>query len=490
MKITKILIANRAEIALRVMKTAKRLGIATVSLYTDEERNLPQRFESDEAVYLGDGPLKDTYLNMQKIIDIAKKHHCDAIHPGYGFLSENSIFSKMAKDNGIIFIGPSAEVITLMGDKKGSKEAMIKMGIPVIPGYHGEDQTSSLLSKKAVEIGFPVLIKASAGGGGKGMRVVYKESDFAEELDSCKREALNSFGSDIVLIEKFIENPRHIEVQVMSDNHGNHFHFFERECSIQRRHQKIIEESPSPALNDELRSKMTQTAVKISSGINYSGAGTIEFILDGSEYYFLEMNTRLQVEHPITEEVTGFDLVELQIIAAQNEKFSFSQDDVKQNGHAIEARIYAEDPDRDFMPVIGRIKHIGQAQSYTRLDTGYVDGSEITVNFDPMIAKVIVHGEDRFDAINLMMDSLSDLPFFGFKTNRDYLTRILGHEVFIAGETFTHFVKTYKDSLVKPESSKSAIACAIGAILLSDENLTQAKNEKNPWKSLLGLRNV
>lgn len=490
MKIKKILIANRAEIALRVIRTAKRLGIKTVTLYTEEEKHLPQRYLSDHSVYLGEGTLKETYLNMQKIIQIAKDNHCDAIHPGYGFLSENAAFSKLASDNGITFIGPTPEIINLMGDKKGSKEAMIKMGIPVIPGYHGADQSSDVLAKEATKIGYPVLIKASAGGGGKGMRIVWDAKDFASELESCKREALNSFGSDIVLIEKFIQNPRHIEVQVMSDNHGNHFHFFERECSIQRRHQKIIEESPSVALSDELRSKMTSTAVKISSGINYSGAGTIEFILDGENFYFLEMNTRLQVEHPITEEVTGYDLVELQIFAASNEAFSFSQDDITQTGHAIEVRIYAEDPDNDFMPVIGRIKHIGEPQSYTRLDTGYIDGSEITVNFDPMIAKVIVHGEDRADATNLMLDSLSDLPFFGFKTNRDYLTRVLSHPEFIKGNTYTHFVNTYKESLMKKEISKNELACSIGAILLADANMTNANEYNGPWQKLIGLRNV
>lgn len=490
MKITKLLVANRAEIALRVMRTCKRLGIKTVSLYTEEEKDLPQRHLADESYYLPGNSLKETYLNMDKILEIAKNANVDAIHPGYGFLSENTLFSDKVKKAGIIFVGPRAESIELMGDKKGSKEAMIKIGIPVIPGYHGSNQEANTLKAEAKKIGYPVLIKASAGGGGKGMRIVNEESSFLAELESCKREALNSFGSDIVLIEKFIQNPRHIEVQVMSDNHGNHFHFFERECSIQRRHQKIIEETPSPALNDSLRKSITETAVKISSGINYSGAGTIEFILDGDKFYFLEMNTRLQVEHPITEEVTGFDLVALQLIAASNEKFDFSQDDIKQNGHALEVRIYAEDPDNNFMPAIGKISKIGNAGDYTRLDTGYIDGSEITVNFDPMIAKVIVHGDDRDESIDLMLESLSDLPFFGFKTNRDYLVRILKHEEFVNGNTFTHFVKTHEETLKKVESSDSEVACAIGAILLNDEHLQSNLMMKSPWTKVLGFRNT
>ncbi|EQC43829.1 acetyl/propionyl/methylcrotonyl-CoA carboxylase subunit alpha [Bacteriovorax sp. Seq25_V] len=490
MKINKVLIANRAEIAIRIIRTCKFYNIKTVTLYTEEEKDLPQRFEADQSVYLGDGPLKDTYLNIDKIISVAKETGADAIHPGYGFLSENAEFAKKVVENGLIFIGPSVESIILMGDKKGSKEKMIEVGIPTIPGYHGADQSTSTLEAAADSIGYPVLIKASAGGGGKGMRVVYDKKSFVAELESCKREATNSFGSDIVLIEKFIENPRHIEVQVMSDNHGNHFHFFERECSIQRRHQKIIEETPSPALSPELRDSITRTAVQISSAINYSGAGTVEFILDGDKFYFLEMNTRLQVEHPITEEVTGFDLVELQLRAASGEKFDFTQDDIIQTGHSLEVRIYAENPDDNFMPAIGQITKIGEPNYFTRLDTGYRDGSEITVNFDPMIAKVIVHGDTREESIEMMLESLSDLPFFGFATNRDYLTRILTHEKFMSGETYTHFVKTYEEDLKKAAPSDDVVAAAIGALLLNDHKLIENVNSNKSWDSLVGFRNI
>jgi 3-methylcrotonyl-CoA carboxylase alpha subunit len=489
-KITKVLIANRAEIALRVVKTCKEFGISTVSLYTEEEKELPQRFEADESVYLAGSTLAETYLNMDKIVSIAKELECDAIHPGYGFLSENAEFSKKVTDAGIIFIGPTPEIINLMGDKKGSKEKMIEIGVPVIPGYHGVNQDPDLLKSEADKMGYPVLIKASAGGGGKGMRVVYESENFMEELNSCKREALSSFGSDIVLIEKFIQNPRHIEVQVMSDGQGNHFHFYERECSIQRRHQKIVEETPSMALSDQLRKDMTATAVQISSEINYSGAGTVEFILDGQEYYFLEMNTRLQVEHPVTELVTGHDLVELQLRAASGEKFNFKQDDIPQNGHAIELRIYAEDPDNDFMPSIGQIKKIGRVSEGIRLDMGYVDGNEITVNFDPMIAKVITHAQTRNECVDKISKGLFELPFFGLNTNRSYLLRILKHKKFLEGETYTHFVKTYEEDLAPKANSNSELAFAIGASLLNDDSLKAKFNSKKPWENLTGFRNV
>ena len=482
MKIEKLLIANRAEIALRIMRTCQRLGIKTVSLYTLEEDNLPQRYVADESVYLEGKTLAETYLNMDKIISIAKERNCDAIHPGYGFLSENAEFSKKVKDAGLIFVGPRAESIVLMGDKKGSKEKMIELDVPTIPGYHGENQEASYLQERANEIGYPVLIKASAGGGGKGMRIVHEEKDFSELLDSCRREAINSFGSDIVLIEKFIENPRHIEIQVMSDNHGHHFHFFDRECSIQRRHQKIIEEAPSIALSDELRTQMTETSVHITKSINYSGAGTIEYILDGDKFYFLEMNTRLQVEHPVTEMITGFDLVQLQLIAAGDEEFHFDQDEIEILGHSIECRIYAEDPDNDFMPSIGKLEYIGDAEySEARLECGYSDGNDITINFDPMIAKVVSTGEDRDEAIEKSLESLKSIPFFGLKTNVEYLGRILKSSPFLEGDTYTHFVQTYSDILQKEELMVEELVAAITHIL-------PANMDQSPWSTLQNLR--
>jgi len=489
-KISKVLIANRAEIALRVIKTCKSFGIGTVSLFTEEEKELPQRFEADQSVYLAGAALSETYLNMDKIVAIAKEFNCDAIHPGYGFLSENAQFSKKVTDAGLVFIGPTPEIINLMGDKKGSKEKMIDIGVPVIPGYHGVNQEPDYLKSEADKMGYPVLIKASAGGGGKGMRVVNKTEDFLEELNSCKREALSSFGSDIVLIEKFIQNPRHIEVQVMSDGQNNHFHFFERECSIQRRHQKIVEESPSMALSKELRAEMTSTSVKICAEIGYSGAGTVEYILDGDKFYFLEMNTRLQVEHPVTELVTGFDLVELQLRAASGEKFDFTQEDVKQLGHAIELRIYAEDPDNDFMPSIGTIEKIGRVNDGIRLDMGYVDGNEITVNFDPMIAKVITHADSRNECVAKIKEGLFELPFFGLSTNRSYLLRILDHKKFLEGETYTHFVKTYEQDLAPKVNTDDELAFAIGASLLNDTSLKAKFSSNKAWENLTGFRNV
>ncbi|MBC7429303.1 MAG: ATP-grasp domain-containing protein [Bacteriovorax sp.] len=495
-KINKILIANRGEIALRVIQTAHEMGIKTVTLYTDEEINLPHASAGDESFNLGSGALKDTYLNQEKIIGIAQSCGADAVHPGYGFLSEKSSFAKKVREAGLIFIGPSPESIDLMGDKKTSKTKIQELGVPSIPGYHGDNQEISFLMKEAKKIGLPVLIKASAGGGGKGMRIVYDESEFQSALEGAKREALNAFGDETVLLEKYITSPRHIEIQVMSDQHGNHFHLFERECSIQRRYQKIIEESPSPAVTPELRKKMTEAAIKITSGINYEGAGTIELILDtDGSFYFLEMNTRLQVEHPVTEMVTGLDLVRLQITVAQGDKLPFTQNDLKQRGHAIEVRIYAEDPDNEFLPSIGLIKKIGKTTVRdTRLDCGYIDGNAVTISFDPMLAKLISWGESREVAARKLNLALNDILFLGLKTNRDYLKRILTLPEFHNGETYTHFVKTYEDKLQKKTPSKEQTAMAVAAFLLkknqSSSNGQSAVKANNVWESLSGFRNI
>lgn len=495
-KISKILIANRGEIALRVIQTAREMGIKTVTLYTDEEISLPHKSAGDESYNLGSGVLKDTYLNQEKIIEIAKKCGADAIHPGYGFLSEKSSFAKKVKEAGLIFIGPSAESIDLMGDKKTSKIKIQELGVPSIPGYHGDNQEISFLVKEAKKIGLPVLIKASAGGGGKGMRIVHLESEFEAALMGAKREALNAFGDETVLLEKYITSPRHIEIQVMSDRHGNHFHLFERECSIQRRYQKIVEESPSPAVTPELRALMTEAAIKITRGINYEGAGTIELILDtDGRFYFLEMNTRLQVEHPVTEMVTGLDLVRLQIMVAQGDQLPFIQSDLKQRGHAIEVRLYAEDPDNDFLPSIGTIKKIGKTSVRdTRLDCGYVDGNAVTISFDPMLAKLISWGESREVAAKKLNLALNDILFLGLKTNRDYLQRILTLPEFHQGETYTHFVKTYEEKLQKKVATKEQTAMAIAAFLMK-KNPTSGSNSavvktNNVWESLSGFRNI
>ena len=500
-KIKKILIANRGEIALRVIQTARKMGIKTVTVFTEEERGLPHCTAGDESFCLGSGALRETYLCQDKIIAVARESGADAVHPGYGFLSEKSSFAKLVRDSGLIFIGPSPESIDLMGDKKSSKIKIQELGVPSIPGYHGDNQEISHLIKEAIRIGFPVLIKASAGGGGKGMRIVNIESEFKEALEGAKREALNAFGDDTVLLEKYITSPRHIEIQVMSDKHGNHFHLFERECSIQRRYQKIIEESPSPAVTPELRAKMTEAALKITSGINYIGAGTIELILDtDGQFYFLEMNTRLQVEHPVTEMVTGLDLVRLQILVAEGEKLPFKQEDIKLNGHAIEVRLYAEDPDNNFLPSIGTIKKIGMTNLLnTRFDCGYRDGNEVTISFDPMLAKLISWGENRNLAADKLNLALNEVVFLGVKTNRDYLKRILTLSEYRQGLTFTNFVKTYESALKPKKKTKEEIALAIAAALFSSktnqvnhsgDTSSNTKRSADVWASLTGFRNI
>lgn len=495
----KILIANRAEIALRVVKTCKEMGIPCVTLYTDIEKDYPHSSAGDESVCLGDGALSETYLNQELLIRIAKDLGADAIHPGYGLLSENSEFAKKLIENKITLIGPRAETMLLMGDKKASKIEMERIGVPTIPGYHGDNQESQFLLEKAKEVGLPLMIKASAGGGGKGMRVVRSFDNFLESLESAKSEALKSFSDETVLIERFIENPRHIEVQVMSDNHGNHLHFFERECSIQRRHQKIIEESPSPALSEDLRSRICCAAVMITKEINYSGAGTVEFILDDKgEFFFLEMNTRLQVEHPITEMVTGSDLVRYQIEVAAGKKISILQDQITQRGHAIEVRIYAEDPDNNFMPSIGKIWDVARTDlNNVRFDNGFVAGNDVTINFDPMLSKLIVLSDDRQSAILKMTHCLNEVAYLGFKTNREYLQRVLHCVPFKKGDITTNFISDYSEQLQKEELTQESIAKAIAAFFYQKRNSVSTANSldsrpavTNPWNYLKNFRNI
>lgn len=490
----KVLIANRGEIARRVIRTLKKMNIASVAIYSDADKNAPHVLEADEAVYVGASPSSESYLKQDLILQYCKDLGVDAIHPGYGFLSENAGFARKVKEAGMKLIGPSPESMELMGDKLSAKQAVKSYNVPLVPGVDSAITDINEAIKVAEEVGYPILIKASAGGGGKGMRIVEHEKEFISNLEGAKREALNAFSDDTVLIEKYIKSPRHIEIQVMSDSHGNHLHLFERECSIQRRYQKIVEESPSTAVNGELRKQMTDAALKITRGINYLGAGTVELILDkDGKFYFLEMNTRLQVEHPVTEMVTGLDLVRLQILVASGEKLPMSQAEVNQTGHAIEVRLYAEDPDNNFLPSIGTISKIGTTHlRHVRLDSGYVDGNDVSIAFDPMLAKLIAFGETRDEAIKTMDLALNDIVFLGkgIKTNRSYLKRILKTEEFKKGLTYTHFVNTYKEKLQPVSATNTELALAIAAFLFSKAGKVHRSDLKDVWSRLEGFRNV
>lgn len=491
MKLQKILIANRSDIAVRVINTCRLMGIATVAVFAEDDRQSLHREIADEAYSLGTGGLAETYLNSEKILEVAKRSAADAIHPGHGFLSERANFCELCAKNGIIFIGPPAPIISLMGDKRESKRAMEKIGVPLIPGYHGNDNDPSSLFRQARQMGTPLLIKAAAGGGGKGMRLVEDLSNFPQQLEQVKREAQNAFGDEQVLLERFIPHPRHIEVQVFSDAHGQHFHFWERECSLQRRHQKIVEETPSPALNAMLRKKICETAVHICRQIGYLGAGTVEFLWDKKgdqkgQFYFLEMNTRLQVEHPITEMVTGYDLVELQIRVAQGEKLELTQAEITQNGHALEVRIYAENPDQNFLPTTGTLGLIGHTRlSPTRLECGYPEGAVLGIQYDPMIAKLCSHSYDRLSNIKKMNHLLDDYPFLGLTTNVDYLKRILAHPQFREGKTFTHFVQTHQKDLAAQTLTKSELARAVAAYTLFHRSPVVTELQPGPFRPSL-----
>lgn len=494
-KIKKILMSNRGEISLRVLKTCREMNIQMVSVSTPEEKDYPHAKEADQNLCLGSGPLSETYLNMDKLISLALDSNCDAIHPGYGFLSENPIFAKKVVDAGLIFIGPQPEVMILMGDKQSSKKKMQSIGVPLIPGYHGDDQSQKTLLQEAQKIGLPLLIKASAGGGGKGMRIVRSMEEFVDALEGAKREAQNAFGDDKVLLEKFIENPRHIEIQVFSDTHGNHLHLFERECSIQRRYQKVIEESPSPFLTPELREKICAAAVKITSEINYKGAGTIEFMADHDGFYFLEMNTRLQVEHPVTEMVTGLDLVKWQILVAQGEKLPLKQGQIVQKGHAFEVRLYAENADQEFLPTTGPLLAWGKTMLRdVRLDTGYNAGNDVGMNFDPMLAKLVVWGSSREEARLKTIQALQQVGPLGLVTNNTYTQRVLKHPAFIKGETWTHFLSTHSQELQPKEPADETLAKALALSLIGfDEGRSRVQGQAvqlDVWDRLAGFRNV
>ncbi len=446
--IKKVLIANRGEIAVRIMRSCREMGIKTVAVFSDADRKSLHVRYADESIHIGPSPSIDSYLVKEKIINAAKISGSDAIHPGYGFLSENAEFADLVRSEGIIFIGPSAESIRLMGDKISARSIMTKAGVPVVPG---SDKISDLQEalKLIKDIGYPVMIKASAGGGGKGMRLVYEESESIQAIKAASSEAKASFGDDSVYIEKYISSPHHIEFQVLADKFGNVLHLCERECSIQRRHQKIIEETPSPIMTPELRNEMGEKAKAAARSVNYEGAGTIEFLVDDNlNYYFLEMNTRLQVEHPITEHVTGIDLVKEQIKIASGEKLSCEQKDIFQYGHAIECRIYAEDPDNNFMPSPGLIKKISEPMGFGIRTDGYVyEGYEIPIHYDPMISKLITWGKTRNEAITRMLRALQEYYIMGIKTSIDFLKRIMEVPEFIDGHYDTHFIEKHKKEL-------------------------------------------
>lgn len=449
-RIKKVLIANRGEIAIRIMRTCREMDIETVAVYSEVDRTSLHVRYAHEAYYIGKSASSESYLNIEKIIEVAQNCGADAIHPGYGFLSENANFARRCSEAGIIFIGPSPEVIEQMGDKIQARDAMTKAGIPVVPGTPGAIGDESGILSTIREIGLPVMIKASAGGGGKGMRLVKSETEIVSSVRAARSEAMTSFGDDSVYIEKYITSPHHIEFQILADQHGNAIHLFERECSIQRRHQKMIEETPSPLMTDELREKMGHAAVQAAKAVNYTGAGTIEFLVNNDlNFYFLEMNTRLQVEHPITERVTGVDLVKQQIKIAQGEVLEYKQESLSQKGHSIECRIYAEDPDNNFMPSAGKIYKISEPLGLGVRTDGYVyEGYEIPIYYDPMISKLIVWGKTRGEAISRMRRALYEYKITGVKTSIKYLERIMNNNNFIRGDYDTHFIEKNQEELM------------------------------------------
>ncbi|MEZ0241777.1 MAG: biotin carboxylase N-terminal domain-containing protein [Sphingomonas sp.] len=463
--IKSLLIANRGEIACRIIRTARAMGIRTVAVYSDADARALHVRSADEAVHIGPSPARESYLIGDKIIAAAQASGAEAIHPGYGFLSENAGFAQAVKDAGLIWVGPNPESITAMGLKDAAKERMIAAGVPVTPGYLGEDQSPDRLQAEADAIGYPVLIKAVAGGGGKGMRRVDAAVDFQDALSSCKREAASSFGDDRVLIEKYILSPRHIEVQVFGDTHGNVVHLFERDCSLQRRHQKVIEEAPAPGMDPETREAICAAAVRAAKAVDYVGAGTIEFIADASEglradrIWFMEMNTRLQVEHPVTEEITGVDLVEWQLRVASGEPIPLKQDELAINGWAMEARLYAEDPARDFLPSIGRLDRLAlgvewddeESGSAVRIETGVEQGDAVSPFYDPMIAKLVVRGGDRDEALGLLDETCAGVQVWPVRTNANFLAKLTRTPEFAAGDVTTGFIATHLDSL-QPDS--------------------------------------
>ncbi|OBP15121.1 3-methylcrotonyl-CoA carboxylase [Rheinheimera sp. SA_1] len=486
----KILIANRGEIACRVIKTAHQLGIRCVAVYSEADANARHVQMADEAYLLGPAPSKESYLRADKILEIAKKSGAQAVHPGYGFLSENEGFAQACAEAGVVFIGPPVPAIAAMGSKSAAKEIMSKAGVPLVPGYHGENQDEAFLAAEAEKVGYPLLLKAAYGGGGKGMKVVWQTSEFLEQLQSAKREALNGFGNDKILMERYLTKPRHVEIQVFADNFGNAVYLHERDCSIQRRHQKVIEEAPAPNFSPLQRKAMGEAAVKAAQAIGYAGAGTVEFLFDeDGSFYFMEMNTRLQVEHPVTEMITGQDLVKWQLLVASNQPLPLTQDEIPLDGHSIEVRVYAEDPDNNFLPATGKLTYLRQPDTnrHVRIDTGVVENDEVSPFYDPMIAKLIVWDESRDRAIARMRRALDDYRIAGVKTNLNFLTRLVEHPAFGRAELDTHFIEHHQAELFAPEQNEPTQALILAALylLLKQQPSTTASS---PWQSAIGWR--
>jgi propionyl-CoA carboxylase alpha chain len=479
--IKKILVANRGEIALRIMKTARNMGTKTVAIFSEADRNAPHVKFADEAICIGPPPSNESYLLGDKIIKVAKELNVDAIHPGYGFLSENAEFGESVEKSGMIFIGPKSHAIRIMGSKLAAKDAVKKYDIPMVPGTDEAITDVAAAKEIAKEIGFPILIKASAGGGGKGMRIVENSEEFEDQMKRAISEAENAFGDGSVFIEKFVTSPRHIEIQVLADNFGNTVYLFERECSIQRRHQKVVEEAPSSVLTPELRKQMGEAAVKVAKACDYVGAGTVEFLLDDKHnFYFLEMNTRLQVEHPVTELITGLDLVEQQINVANNEKLAFSQEDLKINGHAFELRVYAEDPLNNFMPSVGKLEvYRPPSGKNIRVDDGFTEGMQVPIQYDPMLSKLITYGKTRNEAMQTMLEAISEYNVEGVSTTLPFGKFVFEHEAFRSGNFDTNFVKKYyseeKLKAINEEEAQIAALFALKQYLKDSEKLRLPK---------------
>lgn len=476
-----ILIANRGEIACRIMRTCRELGIRTVAVYSTADANARHVLEADEAIWIGDAPPSDSYLNSERIIEAAHTAVADAIHPGFGFLAENADFAQACADAGLIFIGPSPSAIAAMGNKRAAKDLMVQAGVPIVPGYNGREQSDETLLAEAEKIGLPLMVKAAAGGGGKGMRLVHTAVELPDALASARREALQAFGSDELTLEKALIRPRHVEFQVLGDQHGRVIHLGERDCSLQRRHQKVVEEAPAPHFSDDLRQKMGDAAVAAAQAVGYFSAGTVEFLLaeDGA-FYFLEMNTRIQVEHPVTELITGLDLVAWQIRIAEGEALTLAQEDVAFEGHAIEVRLYAENPANDYLPVTGEIA-LWQAPQSIRVDSGLKPQDEITIFYDPLVAKLIAHGRDRATAIRKLANALEQTRLVGLTTNQYFLRDVLLHEAFVAGEVHTGFLDNYFADWAQPTGE---VKLALTAVTLAQyEQQVRASGRNGYWRN-------